>query len=70
MHNTFKFLVTGRRGIFPEVERLGCKADHSPASSAWMKNDYIYIYTYIPTRLFFHMPSWRATGTNLLYLRR
>jgi hypothetical protein len=41
------------RSLSPEIERLGREADHSPTSSAEVKNDE----TLLPLP---HTPSWRG----------
>jgi len=36
------FLSNGYRSSFPRIERPGCEADHSPSSSAKVKNVWSY----------------------------
>jgi len=40
--------LVGRRGSFPGVKPQGCEADHSPASSARVKNEWSYLCLHAP----------------------
>jgi hypothetical protein len=50
--------------LYPEVKRPGCKANHSPPTSAEVKNTWIYT-SAPPIRLHDVVLNWLSTGTTL-----